>query len=58
MTTSRDGQEANNVNHKDNVVVIIAAGRRQRGNEGKYVVQTMEMTMTETMMTDTTMTTR
>ncbi len=47
----------NNHNNND-IVVIIAAGKRQRGNEGKRGAQTTEMTMTETMMTDMTMTTR
>jgi hypothetical protein len=48
VTTSRDGQEANNDNHKDNVMVIIAACRRWReAKRGKYAAQMMETTMME-----------
>jgi hypothetical protein len=50
-----------NDHNDDEVVVIITAGGRQRGEEatrGKGAAQTTEMTMTEMMMTDMTMTTR
>jgi hypothetical protein len=51
VTTSRDGREANDNNHDNNAVVIIAAiGRRREAKRGKYAVQMMEMTMTETTM--------
>jgi hypothetical protein len=49
VTTSRDGWEANNDNHEDNVVVIIATGGRWReAKRGKYAVQMMEMTTMKT----------
>ncbi len=37
MTTSRDGQEANDDNHKDDVVVIIAADGREERQRGEKI---------------------
>jgi hypothetical protein len=49
VTTSQDGQKANNNDHGNNIVVIIAAGGRWReAKRGKYATQIMETTMTET----------